>query len=1186
MSNTNRRRAAHGGNPASVQTAPGARETSDPSAPEPPTHVDLRIRIVTATSLFDGHDASINIMRRLLQAAGAEVIHLGHNRSAREVVDAAIQEDAQAIAISSYQGGHIEYFSYIHELLAERGCGHIRIFGGGGGVIVPHEIEMLRRSHVAEIFSPEDGRRLGLQGMIEIVLEGARYATLDLPPIVSIESLRDLDVHNTRLIARFITWAEQSTDEPSARPSANPSFADLVFPTTERLMAARREKPRAPVVGITGPGGAGKSSLTDELLLRFLETFETKHVAVLSVDPSKRRTGGALLGDRIRMNSVQSPRVYMRSLATRSARSELSLATQHAIGVCQAAGFDLILVETAGTGQGDSAIAEVADGSIYVMTAEFGAPSQLEKIEMLDTADLVAINKFERRGSKDALREVRRHMRRTRPALRQEPSHDADLPVIGTNASRFADAGVTTLFRRLLDTLTAKGFESFASPQVSDSKTSAGPKLPEADGRYLADIAAVVRGYHRQTELDARSASDAYSILGATTALLGPVGPTQAHAAPPPAPLPDHLEGLLGAEGSLPPTQAALVPLADAYRRAFQQISKDGRSALQTFAAQSAALDQEALEYRVRGESIRVPLAHTSLAGLSIPKVALPRFRESGDLLRWLRLENFPGTFPFTAGVFPLKRTTEDPTRMFAGEGPPERTNQRFHLLSRGQTSVRLSTAFDSVTLYGEDPDERPDIFGKIGESGVSVATIEDTERLYAGFDLRAKTTSVSMTINGPAPILLAFYFNAAIRQGCRRFLKDHGRLSIPDAQVLEPDSVRGDTWARVRRLLSDDEFEGVRRATLAVLRGTVQADILKEDQAQNTCIFSTEFALRLMGDVQAFFIEENVRNYYSVSISGYHIAEAGANAITQLAFTLANAFTYVQYYALRGMAIDAFAPNLSFFFSNGLEPEYLVLGRVARRIWAIAMKHHFGADEKSQRLKYHVQTSGRSLHAMEIDFNDIRTTLQALLALEDNCNSLHTNAFDEALTTPTESSVRRALAIQMIINREFGPMKNENPLQGSFFVEALTDRVEALVLDEFERLAERGGVLGAMETQYQRAKIQDESLRYEAMKHDGSLPIIGVNTFENEAADYAQAANSAELRRTSNNEKNACIDQLRAFKRAHEADTPAALRRLKAAARCGHNIFRELMETAQVASLGQITNALYEVGGRYRRNA
>ncbi len=1070
------------------------------------------VRFVTAASLFDGHDASINLFRRLLQASGAEVIHLGHNRSVDEIVEAAIQEDVQGIAVSSYQGGHMEFFKYMIDLLKERGAAHIKVFGGGGGVIVPREIRELEAYGVAKIFSPEDGRKMGLQGMINHMLRVA-----DFPTISEITWEADrFGEGDRRAIARLITLAER------AAGGDLPEKVDVLGALSERYP----EKESVPVLGITGTGGAGKSSLTDELVLRFLEDFADKKVAVLSVDPSKQKTGGALLGDRIRMNAVHHPRVYMRSLATRRNRSELSAGIREAISIVKRAGYDFIIVETSGIGQGDAEIVEVSDLSLYVMTAEFGAPSQLEKIEMLDFADLVAINKFDRKGSEDALRDVRKQYKRNH-RLFDVP--DEQLPIYGTMANRFHDPGVNRLYRALIDKVNEKmglGWES----SLPEEKRSPGIHhiIPPERSHYLREIAQTVREYRREAEEQARVARRLYQLKGAREAL----------------------------EDSAP--QEVIESLDREIERRSAQLAPENKKILEKWPELKKRYAQDEYVYKVRDREIRMPLFTETLAGSRIPKVALPRFEDWGDILRWSLLENVPGQFPYTAGVYPLKRADEDPKRQFAGEGTPERTNRRFHYLSKNDPAKRLSTAFDSVTLYGEDPDERPDIYGKVGESGVSICTLDDMKKLFDGFDLCAPNTSVSMTINGPAPIILAMYFNTAIEQQVDKFREEHGR---------EP---------------SEEEYAEIKERTLRSVRGTVQADILKEDQGQNTCIFSTEFALKMMGDIQEYFIEHGIRNYYSVSISGYHIAEAGANPITQLAFTLANAFTYVEYYRSRGMKVDDFAPNLSFFFSNGMDAEYAVIGRVARRIWAIAMKRLYGANERSQKLKYHIQTSGRSLHAQEVDFNDIRTTLQALMAIYDQCNSLHTNAYDEAITTPTEESVRRAMAIQMIITKELGLAKNENPLQGSFIIEELTDLVEEAVLREFERISDRGGVLGAMETMYQRSKIQEESLLYETKKHSGELPIIGVNTFLNPNPPEDV---ELPLTRASKEEKDAQIRNLRAFQERNRDKAPAALARLKQVAREGGNLFAELMETVKVASLGQITSALYEVGGQYRRN-
>ncbi|MGE0789960.1 MAG: fused isobutyryl-CoA mutase/GTPase IcmF [Sandaracinaceae bacterium] len=1092
------------------------------------------VRLITAAALFDGHDASINIMRRLLQASGAEIIHLGHNRSVEDVAIAAVQEDVQGVALTSYQGGHVEYFTYLRERLDALGAPHIRIFGGGGGVIVPREIELLHSRGIDRIFSPEDGRNMGLTGMIDVVLEGCDFA-LDAPIEGTVEGEGWLS------IARHITRVELGL---------------------ERADAEGTPAPRVPVIGLTGTGGAGKSSLTDELVRRFVTDFPQISVAVLSVDPTKRKTGGALLGDRIRMNSLAHGRVYMRSLATRGSRTELSNATKDAVEVLKRSGFGVVFVETAGIGQGDSSITELSDLSLYVMTAEYGAPSQLEKIEMLDYADFVSINKFTRRGSLDALRDVRKQYQRNHQAFEAAPE---SLPVFGTSAAHFNDRGVNALYAHMIARInTSHGtvWQSAIAADATRTTDTAQQIIAPGRERYLSEIGEACRGY-RGWAMEQATLSREIDSLAVSVEVLG--GPAHPRFAP---------------YGSAEATE-----LARAHDARLERLDAGCRTLLQDWERWEASYRSDEFRYEVRGREVVVPSVTTTLSDTKMSKVAPPRSVSAHERLRWRLLENVPGEFPYTAGTFPFKRTAEDPTRMFAGEGPATRTNERFHYLAAGQPAARLSTAFDSITLYGEDPDRRPDIYGKIGESGVSVFTVEEAEHLYAGFDLCDPKTSVSMTINGPAPTVLAFFMNTAIRQRCRRFLKDAGRLSITDEQCLQPDARRGATWSEVRALLSDEEHAKCRAEALESVRGTVQADILKEDQGQNTCIFSTEFALRAMGDVQQFFIDNAVRNFYSVSISGYHIAEAGANPIHQLAYTLANGFTYVEYYKARGMDVNAFAPNLSFFFSNGMDPEYTVIGRVARRIWAVAMRELYGADARSQMLKYHIQTSGRSLHAMEIEFNDIRTTLQALLATYDNAQSLHTNAYDEAITTPTEESVRRAMAIQLIINKEFGLVQCENATQGSFIVEELTDLVEEAVLAEFDRLTERGGVLGAMERQYQRGMIQDDSLKYERMKHDGTLPIVGVNTFLPRNAKEASTPAEIELTRASTEEKDGCIERLKAFHAAHERECGEALARLKRAALDGANLFEALLDATQHASLGQITGALYEVGGEYRRN-
>ncbi|MFB6264879.1 MAG: fused isobutyryl-CoA mutase/GTPase IcmF, partial [Bradymonadaceae bacterium] len=1043
-----------------------------------------------------------NVMRRILQSTGAEVVHLGHDRSVQDVVDAAIEEDAHGVAVSSYQGGHMEYFKYMYDQLHERGAGHVQIYGGGGGVIVGPEIEELHDYGIDRIFSPEDGREMGLQGMINHMLDNTDYDIAESQPAPTPARLTEAD---PTAIARAITYAEQGRLDELSLPEPGG---------------------RAPVVGITGTGGSGKSSLTDEFIRRFLMDFEDREIAILSVDPSRRRTGGALLGDRIRMNSIDSPRVYMRSMATRGSKGELSDAIDEAVEVVQRAGYDLVVVETSGIGQGDADIVDHCDYSIYVMTSEFGAASQLEKIEMLDFADAVAINKFDKGGSLDALRAVRKQVRRNRGIGYDLP--DEELPVFGTIASQFNDQGISSLYEDVVGELFEDEFESHwpTSGPVSEERHSI---IPGERERYLSEIVESCRTYRSWVDEQSEVASELYRLEAAVDALATDEAPEE--------------------------LEARIDELED-------QLDEECRELVDGWDELKERYDQEMFEAEIGGRTVEYETKRETLSGLDIPKVALPEYRDWGDILEWQLLENVPGRFPFTAGVFPFKREGESPRRQFAGEGTPDRTNDRFHYLCEGEDANRLSTAFDSVTLYGEDPAERPDIYGKVGNAGVSVCTLADMKRLYDGFDLCDPSTSVSMTINGPAPMILAMFLNTAIDQQVEKFRDEEGRDPSPE------------------------EWREIRDETLQTVRGTVQADILKEDQAQNTCIFSTEFALKMMGDIQEYFIDKEVRNYYSVSISGYHIAEAGANPITQLAFTLANGFTYVEYYLARGMDIDDFAPNLSFFFSNGMEPEYTVLGRVARRIWAVALREKYGANLRSQRLKYHIQTSGRSLHAQEIQFNDIRTTLQALLAIFDNCNSLHTNAYDEAVTTPTEESVRRAVAIQKIINKEFGLAKNENPHQGSFIVRELTDLVEEAVLMEFERISARGGVLGAMERQYQRGKIQDESITYEKKKHTGEKPIVGVNTFlKDDEEDDDEIGRDLELVRSTDDEKQTQIDNLHRFQETNADETEAALERLKQVALDDGNIFAELMNTVRVASLGQITHALYEVGGQYRRS-
>ncbi|CAH1194845.1 Fused isobutyryl-CoA mutase [Paenibacillus allorhizoplanae] len=1080
------------------------------------------VRFVTAAALFDGHDATIHIIRRILQASGVEVIHLGHNRSAKEVVHAAIQEDVQGIAISSYQGGHVEYLTYMFDLLQQKGAGHIKIFAGGGGVIVPSEIHQLHQYGIAKIFSPDDGRELGLQGMINHMIREVDYPTPRKLPH-DIDDLHISKENHWSLVASVITTAEEV---------AGSGQWEQVVP-----ILANKQSSQSPVLGITGTGGAGKSTLTDELVRRFLAQYPDRNIAIISIDPSKMKTGGALLGDRIRMNAINSPNVYMRSLATRGAKSELSLATKEAIQVVQAAGYQLVIVETSGIGQGDSAIVKLCDVAIYVMTSEFGAATQLEKIDMIDYADMVVINKFDRRGSEDALRDVRKQFQRSH-GLFDTPVQE--MPVFGTIASQFNDSGTNVLFEKIMKLVADKtgGDWPIDEQEILQPVTTKNVIIPSNRTGYLGDIVQTIRQYKKFTSEQVGIARKLYQLRG-TKALM----------------LSEH-PSLFNSKGE---TDAMIGKIDDMIAHYQRNLHPTCLKLLQEWPTIREAYTQDELVTRVRDREIRSALFTESLSGSKIPKISLPRYEDDGEILHWLLKENLPGYFPYTAGVFPFKRTNEEPKRQFAGEGTPERTNRRFHYLCQNEEAKRLSTAFDSVTLYGHDPDYRPDIYGKIGNSGVNVCTLTDMNKLYAGFDLCHPSTSVSMTINGPAPMILAMFMNTAIQQQVEKFVQRTGE---------QP---------------TDDEYVQLKAWTLQTVRGTVQADILKEDQGQNTCIFSTEFALKMMGDMQQYFIDHQVRNYYSVSISGYHIAEAGANPITQLAFTLANGFTFLEYYLSRGMHVDDFAPNLSYFFSNGLDPEYTVMGRVARRIWSTVIRNQYGGNERSQKLKYHIQTSGRSLHAQEMDFNDIRTSLQALMAIYDNCNSLHTNAYDEAITTPTENSVRRAMAIQLIINKELGLTKNENPLQGAFIIDDLTDLVEEAVLAEFERIHERGGVLGAMETQYQRGKIQEESLLYEHKKHAGELPIIGVNTFI-KPSDH-QPAVDIELARSTFEEKETQIAGLKAFHEQHKLACPAALERLKQTARNNGNLFEELMETVKVASLGQITNALYEVGGQYRRN-
>jgi methylmalonyl-CoA mutase len=1070
-------------------------------------------RFITAASLFDGHDAAINIMRRMLQASGAEVIHLAHNRSVQEVVESALQEDVQGIAISSYQGGHLEYFKYMVDMLRERGAGHIQVFGGGGGVIIPSEIKELHAYGVSRIYSPEDGQAMGLQGMINDIMRKVTVERKEAPA----PDLQAMQAGDRLALSRVISALE--TDA-------------LDTATKTQLQQAADKIDTVPVLGITGTGGAGKSSLTDELILRLRQdSGDSLRIAVLAIDPTRRRTGGALLGDRVRMNAIYHPSVYMRSIATRRSETEVPTYLRDIINSVKLAGFDLVVVETPGIGQGDAGIVPYVNSSLYVMTPEFGAASQLEKIDMLDYADVIAINKFDRKGGEDALRDVSKQVQRNRVAFDRTVEQ---MPVYGTIAARFNDDGVTALYQALVPVLAEHGlpaFEHRLAPVTTRTSTQQSVIIPPQRQRYLAEIADTVRDYRRRVEQQAVVARELQQLQA-----------TQAMTAD-------------GASSDMTQSLQGLV------KQRQQLLHGDSAALLESWPVLQDEYSADELVTDIRGKTHRNSLVWTTMSGTRIPKVSLPRFHDHGDILRWLALENVPGRFPYTAGVFAVKREGEDPTRMFAGEGDAFRTNRRFKSLSEHADAKRLSTAFDSVTLYGFDPDERPDIYGKVGNSGVSIATLDDMKALYDGFDLCHPTTSVSMTINGPAPTILAMFLNAAIAQQMEKFRNENGR---------EPDA---------------DEAATVKAQTLASVRGTVQADILKEDQGQNTCIFSTEFSLKLMGDIQEYFIANKVRNFYSVSISGYHIAEAGANPISQLAFTLSNGFTFVEAWLARGMSIDDFAPNLSFFFSNGMDAEYTVLGRVARRIWATTMREKYGANERSQKLKYHIQTSGRSLHAQEMSFNDIRTTLQALIAIYDNCNSLHTNAYDEAVTTPTGESVRRAVAIQLIINKEWGLARNENPNQGAFIIDELTDLVEEAVMQEFERIAERGGVLGAMETGYQRGRIQDESMHYEHKKHDGSLPIVGVNTFLNPNGDDDEAEFSLELARSTDEEKQSQIRRLREFQQRHGGESEQAIARLKQAAINNDNVFDVLMDAVQCCSLGQITQAFFEVGGQYRRS-
>ena len=1113
-----------------------------------------KIRIVTAASLFDGHDAAINIMRRILQSKGAEIIHLGHNRSVKEIVECAIEEDVQGIAITSYQGGHIEFFKYIKDLLDENSCGHIKIFGGGGGTILPQEITELHKYGISRIYSPDDGRKMGLEGMIDDVIAQCDFGLNGNGEYKKPMTLGE--VKDIRTIARKITNAENGQPMTSnCQPGSVNGQRSTVIP----------------VLGITGTGGAGKSSVTDEIVRRYLNAYSNKTIAVISVDPSRKKTGGALLGDRIRMNSISHPRAYMRSLATRDDNTALSGAVEFALGTCKAADFDFIILESAGVGQSDASILNYCNVSMYVMTPEYGAASQLEKINMLDYADIVCINKFDKAGALDALHDVRKQYKRNRNLFNVK---DEAIPVIGTIASQFNDTGINELFEKVMLVVEEKTKADFGNIILhhSNDTTAKSQIIPPKRVRYLSEIVESNKEYDNWVDDQCAIASKLYKIAGVLD------------------------EDKMANDEELKSIQ----------KKYQDQLNSECNKLIDNWASLQKKYSADFFEYTVRDKVIKQSLITTSLSGTKIPKLVLPKYKDWGDILRWQLQENVPGEFPFTAGVFELKRQGEDPTRMFAGEGGPERTNKRFHYVSMDQPAKRLSTAFDSVTLYGEDPDHRPDIYGKIGNSGVSIATVDDAKKLYSGFDLCDAKTSVSMTINGPAPMILAFFINTAIDQQCEKWIDDNSQWPIveeiqrskfksqnkpaynnPLFSEMLPEGNKGLGLKLLGvsgdEVLPKNVYEKIKASTLAQVRGTVQADILKEDQAQNTCIFSIEFALKLMGDVQQYFINNKVKNFYSVSISGYHIAEAGANPITQLAFTLSNGFTYVEYYLSRGMNIDDFAPNLSFFFSNGMDAEYSVIGRVARRIWAKAIKYKYKANDRSQKLKYHIQTSGRSLHAQEIDFNDIRTTLQALYAIYDNCNSLHTNAYDEAITTPTEESVRRAMAIQLIINRELGSAKTENFIQGSFAIEELTDLVEEAVLTEFDRLTERGGVLGAMERMYQRNKIQEESLFYEHQKHTGKLPLIGVNTFLNKKG--SPTITPGEVIRSTTEEKEQQIENLQAFHKRNKDKSASYLQKLKIIAINNGNLFEELMETVKYCSLGQITHALYEVGGQYRRN-
>ncbi|KYG81946.1 methylmalonyl-CoA mutase [Roseivirga ehrenbergii] len=1114
-----------------------------------------KVRLVTAASLFDGHDAAINIMRRIIQATGCEVIHLGHDRSVEEVVNTAIQEDAQAIAMTSYQGGHVEYFKYMHDLLKEKGAGHIKIFGGGGGVILPEEIKELMDYGITRIYSPDDGRKMGLQGMINDMVQQCDFPTG--------ENLTDEVDHivekNIKSIARMISAAENFPEESKSQMDKVHTMADKV---------------ETPILGITGTGGSGKSSLVDELVRRFLMDFEDKTIAIVSVDPSKRKTGGALLGDRIRMNSINNSRVYMRSLATRQSNLALSKHVREAVQILKAAQYDLIILETSGIGQSDTEILDHSDVSLYVMTPEYGAATQLEKIDMLDFADVIALNKFDKRGALDALRDVKKQFQRNHGLWSAKVD---DMPVYGTIASQFNDPGMNSLYRVIMDKVVEKtGAQLESTFEITNEMSEKIFVIPPHRTRYLSEISESNRSYDEWALNQAEVADKLYGLHTSMETLKN---------------------------STIADRDRLIKGLQETYETVKLDLDPRNWIVIEEWEAKKKTYTDPVYSFKVRDKEIKIKTHTESLSHTQVPKVSLPKFRSWGDILRWSLQENVPGEFPYTAGIYPFKREGEDPTRMFAGEGGPERTNRRFHYVSLGMPAARLSTAFDSVTLYGNDPGYRPDIHGKIGNSGVSICCLDDAKKLYSGFNLSDPTTSVSMTINGPAPMLLGFFMNAAIDQQCEIYIKENGLEAEVEEKIKAIYKKKGVTRPQYQgelpegndglglmllgvtgdQVLPADVYQEIKTRTLSVVRGTVQADILKEDQAQNTCIFSTEFALRLMGDVQQYFIDKNVRNFYSVSISGYHIAEAGANPISQLAFTLANGFTYVEYYLSRGMDIDKFGPNLSFFFSNGIDPEYAVIGRVARRIWAKAMKQKYGANARAQMLKYHIQTSGRSLHAQEIDFNDIRTTLQALYAIYDNCNSLHTNAYDEAITTPTEESVRRAMAIQLIINKELGLATNENPLQGSFIIEELTELVEEAVLLEFDRITERGGVLGAMETMYQRGKIQEESLYYETLKHTGEFPIIGVNTFL--SSKGSPTVLPKEVIRATPEEKEYQIKMLEQLQKGNADKAEELIKKIQTAAVQNQNIFEELMEACKYCSLGQITSALFEVGGQYRRN-